>query len=237
MTAPVVIITRAEPGAAATAKRVNELGMRAIVSPALSLKLVDPVPELPLGGSAGILFTSANGVRFFQDVSERRDIAAWCVGPSTAAAADKAGFADVHNGDGNSEDLAALLKQTADPSHGHLVHIANTAAGNILQAELIRAGFDVRFIGLYTPIDAERLTDEAVGVLNEEKSICVLIHSAKGAASFANLYAPNADIQTTFICVSDKAAKPISHLGAVKVADRPNEDALLQKLQDWQLAL
>ncbi len=237
MSEPAVIITRAQPGAAATAARVSHLGLRAIESPALHLRLTDPVPDLPLESCAGVLFTSANGVRFFLEVSGRRDLTAWCVGPSTSAAAKEAGFADVHNADGNSEDLAALVTRLSNPAGGHLVHIANTAAGDILQSELSRAGFDVRFVGLYAPEDAEHLSDKARAVLSAEKSVCVLIHSAKGAASFAKLCAPFTSIQITFICVSDKAAGPISHLGAVEVADRPNEDALLQKLEDWQLAL
>ena len=234
---PAVIITRAQPGAGETAKRVRNLGLRAIESPALSLTLADPVPALPLERSAGILFTSANGVRFFKTVSDRRDLTAWCVGPSTAAAASEAGFAKVHNADGNSKDLAAVVARRADPAQGHLVHIANTSAGDILQSELSRAGFDVRFVGLYSPADAEQLSDDARTVLSTEESVCVLIHSAKGAASLAKLCAPLTSIQITFICVSDKAAEPILHLGAVRIADRPNEDALLQKLQDWQLAL
>lgn len=237
MSAPAVIITRAQPGASASAQRVRDFGLRAIESPALSLRLVDPVPELRLEGSAGVLFTSANGVRFFKDVSRQRDLAAWCVGPSTAEAAQEAGFSTVHNADGNSEDLAALVTRNADPSHGHLVHVANTAAGEILQTTLSHAGFDVQFVGLYAPEDAESLSGEAKDVLSTEKTVCVLIHSAKGGSSFAKLCAPFSNIQITFICVSDKAAKPISHLGMVEVASRPNEDALLQKLSDWQLAL
>ena len=234
MSEPVVIITRAQPGADATAKRVRDLGLRAVVSPALSLERVDSVPDLQLEASAGILFTSANSVRFFEEVSDRRDLIAWCVGPSTSAAAEEAGFSEIRNADGNSLDLAALVEKHGDRAQGHLVHIANTAAGDILQTELASAGFDVRFVGLYSPVESKSLANEVHDWLRGENSICVLIHSAKGAASFAKLLAPFQGIQITFICVSDKAAEPVSHLGSIEVAERPNEDALLQKLQDWQ---
>lgn len=237
MTEAAVIIIRAEPGASATAERVEQMGLLPLVSPALALELVSSVPDISFQGSAGLLFSSANGVRFFTAVSSVRDTVAWCVGPSTAAAAQQAGFAEVHNANGNSSDLAKLVSENADASGGHLIHIANTAAGDVLQSSLMQAGFDVRFVGLYTPIEAEGLSAESVMAAQSSKSICVLIHSAKGAASFAKLFASISDVQTTFICVSDKAAQPVSHLGETLVADRPNEDALLQKLRDWQLAL
>ncbi len=232
-----VIITRAQPGADATALRVLELGLSPIISPALSLRLVHPVPAIPIEGCAGILFTSANGVRFFTRVSDVRNLIAWCVGPSTSAAAREVGFANVYDADGNSADLAKLVAQKSVPDDGHLVHIANTAAGNALQSELLRKGFDIRFVGLYEPTEITKLNDEAAQCVDAGKSFCVLIHSAKGAAAFAKLFAPFEGVQTTFICVSDKAAKPVSHLGAIRVADRPNEDALLQNLRHWQLAL
>ena len=237
MSKPVVIITRAEPGASETMARVRQMGFRAISSPALSLELVDPLPEIPTDDAAGLLFTSANGARFFADVSTIRHLPAWCVGPATATAAQEDGFEKVHNADGNSADLASLVIMSATPRDGHLIHIANTAAGDSLRSELVQAGFDVRIVGLYRPVEAKHLSHKAKDALQNSQSICVLIHSAKGASSFAKLYAPHNRIQITFICVSDKAAMPVSHLGSVKVANRPNEESLLQTLQDWQLAL
>ena len=159
------------------------------------------------------------------------------MGPSTAAEARDAGFAIVHNADGNSEDLAELVIAGANPSSGHLAHIANTAAGNILRDKLLDAGFDIRFAGLYEPIDAEHLSHAAEDVFRAGSAICVLIHSAKGATSFANLCAEFKSVQITFICVSDKAAEPIKHLGLVRVADRPNETALLSLVRDWHQTL
>ena len=171
-----IIITRAQPGAKATAMHLNEMDIESVISPALKLQLKDPVPDIPIEGAAGVLFTSANGVRFFSEVSDGRSLEAWCVGPSTAAAAQDARFAIIHNADGNSEDLAELVIAQANPNRGHLVHIANTAAGSILRDKLLDAGFDARFTGLYEPIDAACLSDAAEDVLRAGSAVCVLIH-------------------------------------------------------------
>lgn len=237
MSKPEVIITRAEPGATATAERVRDLGFVPHISPALSLHAVYPVPALHLNGAAGVIFTSANGVRFFAKTSAARHVPAWCVGPSTYETAQEAGFSAVYNANGNSVDLANLITKSARPKDGHLLHIANTAAGKILQDNLTNAGFDVRFVGLYEPKDAPSLSSPATNALQSETPSAVLLHSAKGASAFSKIAANLDLIQTTFISVSDKASKPISSLGTVLIADRPNEASLLRVLDRWKQAL
>ena len=237
MSAPVVIITRAAIGARKSAQRIEELGLTPIVSSAISLHLVEPVPEIPEIGENGVLFTSANGVRFFTEVSPIRDCQAWCVGPSTAAAAQEAGFKKVWNADGDSEALADLVIENAKPSGGSLVHIANTAAGDVLQQKLIAAGFEVKFVGLYEPKDVEPLSEQVVQHLTNDEPVCVLIPSAKGAEAFARKVDGLELVQHTFICVSHKAAYPIKHLGKVRVAARPNEASLMQRVNAWKRAL
>lgn len=236
MSLPPVIVTRGQPGANQTADRIRKLDLHPIVSPALSLRLANPIPVIDLDGCVGVIFTSANGVRFFAEVCSDRELPAWCVGPATCEAAKAAGFEITHNADGNSHDLIALIRQQADASAGHLLHIANTAAGDTIKTELRSAGFDVRFAGLYEPVDALALHPAAEEALKNGPA-CIVIHSAKGAASFAHLVQQMETHPMVFICVSEKAAGPILKLGDVRMAARPNEEELLRVLEDWKLAL
>ena len=233
---PPVIITRAEPGALETAKAVRALGLKSIVSPALSLQIVDPLPMVSLSDCAGILFTSANGVRFFVQAYAETGLPAWCVGPATYAAAKAAGFSKVENADGDSRDLAQLVIKRTAPQDGHLIHVANTAAGDILQSELAAAGFDVRFAGLYSPLPATRLDERARHAISNGPA-CIVIHSRKGAEQFAQLVQQVKANDLVFVCVSEKASIPIKNLGDVLIARKPNEEELLRVLKDWQQAL
>ena len=237
MSAGAVIITRAEPGAGETAKRVRALGLQAIISPVLSLHRVEPLPDIPIDGASGILFTSANGVRFFTEVCAELNCKAWCVGPATLEAAQRAGFTDCVSADGASRDLVDLVVREGDPDRGHLLHVANTAAAGNVRADLMDAGFDVRFVGLYEPVGAESLSQDALRAMSENARTCVLIHSAKGAYSFARLIDDTQNKNLTFICVSQNAAEPVRGSGETRIAARPNEEELLQELKDWTLAL
>lgn len=57
-----VWITRAEPGASATAQRIAALGHTPLVAPLLRIEPVE-APQVDLRGVAALAFTSANGVR------------------------------------------------------------------------------------------------------------------------------------------------------------------------------
>lgn len=235
MVKPPVIVTRAEPGASETFARVRDQGLRPILSPMLSLRALNaPAPDLT--GIYNLVFTSANGVRYFIDavggITEQvTDMAAWCVGPATRAAAEEAGLQKIIAGDGNADDLASLILTTEDQTDGFL-HVANDAAAGNLVATLKDAGRDARFLALYETVPAQEFSDEAGDALRSGEGAIVLVHSAKAAHAFAKLAGGLAADAWTLIAISEAAAAPLKPLGASRIiaADRPNEDALIAAL-------
>ena len=223
-----VIVTRAEPGASETMARLKEMGFAAFASPMLALARIDaPLPDL--SGLAHLVFTSANGVRFFVEASAKRDVKAWCVGPSTAAAARAAGFADVHEGKGDAADLAAEMIAALPEGTSGVLHVANEAAAGELVARLRAAGIPADFLALYETRPVGELSVVAQAVL-ETGPCCVLIHSAKAAAAFA--WAAGGLDEAVIVAISEAAARPLEsrEIAAIHVADAPNEDALLDTL-------
>jgi uroporphyrinogen-III synthase len=235
MVKPPVIVTRAEPGASETMARLAGMSFTAIPSPMLELKALEaPMPDL--SGIGNLVFTSANGVRFFVDaVGGLTDLVAhltaWCVGPATTDAARAAGFQKIERGDGNSDDLAALILSSEGPKEG-FVHVANTAAAGNLVAQLSAAGRDARFLALYETVPASRLNPEARQALRSGATSVVLVHSAKAANAFAALTAGWPMEATIFVTISEAAAAPLRSLNARAVifAAKPNEDALMEAL-------
>ena len=226
-----IIITRAEPGNDETAARLAEREVAYIKAPMLTLQATGH--ELPdMSDFAGLLFTSANGVRAFCEASGERGLTAWCVGPATLAEAERSGFSDVMHGDGNAQDLAALVIETSTPNAGKLLHMANAAAAGNLAKTLQSAGFKVEFSPLYAAIPAEAVPAEAAAALAGSAACIVLVHSAKGAEAFANL-TERLDLSIHhLVAVSKAAAAPLlsRNFKRVHVAARPNEAALLATL-------
>ena len=102
-----VWITRAEPGASATAERVAALGHMPVVAPLMRIEPVE-APQVDLRGVAALAFTSANGVRAFAAAEPSRNLKVFAVGAGTAAAVKAAGFRQVLSADG---DVAALAQR------------------------------------------------------------------------------------------------------------------------------
>lgn len=227
-----VLITRAEPGASETAVRVEAIGARAIKTPVLEMQL-DRDAALPeSAGLSGLVFTSANGVRAFSDRSEDRALTAWCVGPATATAAQAAGFQNVQESAGNAIDLANFIADHSNPQPQPLLHIANAAAKGDLKRQLEARGFTVSFAPLYAMRPARALSDSAIQVLKSGGPCVVLIHSAKGAARFAELYDGFAQHSFHVVSISVPASAALVPLSNPQIhyATAPNEDGLFEAL-------
>lgn len=231
-----VIITRAAPGQVQTARSVANMGFVPVSAPMLHLYARDvSLPDLASFGA--ILFTSANGVRFFseragQSVSDL-DLTAFCVGPATLAAAREAGFAKCENANGDAHDLAELVKLGRTPEEGRLLHVANAAAAGNLAQTLRYDGFEVDFVPLYAADPARDPLPEVTNALAGDTPVVVLIHSAKAAEAFKTLYQLSGPPRHILVAVSRKAAAPLTDFGfaSVRTPRLPNETALMQHLR------
>lgn len=234
MSAPVLMITRAQPGASETATRLTDLGFRVVVSPVLELVAQ---PEVRLPGpalSSGLIFTSANGVRFFCDRRQDRSLTAWCVGPATAAAACAAGFRHVEESAGNAEDLARFIDQKAPPAETPLLHIANAAARGNLLRRLKASGREVEFCPIYRANTAPALTPAAIRALKDRGPAVLLLHSAKGADAFLTLSADLPRRHLRVAAISEAAARAPRDEGmrSVAIAPTPTEEGLLEAIKE-----
>lgn len=227
-----VIITRAEPGAAQTAERVRALGLKPVLSPVLTL--ARSTAALPaLDAIAGLVFTSANGVRYFAEASPERALPAWCVGPATASEALREGFTTVHQSSGDAHDLAHYIAHHAPSASRRLLHVANAAARGNLKQALEAEGFEVLFAPLYEARPAAALSAEAANALSGNTRCICLIHSARGAEAFLAL-AHGLDLsRTVFAAISEQAAAPLRAVktASVHAASHPDEDHLMDLLQ------
>jgi uroporphyrinogen-III synthase len=212
-----VWITRARPGAEATAARLTALGFTPVVAPLLEVRPVKA--EIDLTGIDGLVFTSINAVAAFIASSPARDRPVFTVGDATARAASEAGFATVRSADGDLTALAALIR--TDAKGLNLLHpAAAQPAGDL--AALVGDGADVRTVAVYETVETDARPFEAWHA--------VLIHSPRAAHALA-LAAP--DVVDRFACViSEAAAASLGPLpfAEVRVAAAPTEDALLAAL-------
>ncbi len=181
---PAVLITRSEPGASVTAKRVAEAGFAPILTPMLRISPL-PIPAT-LPKVQAILVTSANAARRLEDVASR-PTRVLTVGGATADAARAAGAQDVTSADGDVVALAALAQRTLDPKAGPLLHWRGREVAGDLAGALRAAGFEVLEQLVYAAEPALSLTPDAERALKDGTARAVLFHSARGARAFVDV--------------------------------------------------
>lgn len=211
-------MTRAEPGASATAERLRSRGFGPVVAPLLA---IEPLAFDPAAADevCAIAFTSTNGAELWVKGGGRTDLPAYAVGPASAEMARWYGFEEVRSGDGGVAELAGLISR--ERPEGLVLHVgAREPAGDLVGA-LTTSGVEARSLAIY----AGRETDLAVIPATD----AVLLHSPRAARAYARVAPGDPRLAA---CLSDAVAAPLRAVGFVHVAsaDCPTEEALLRLL-------
>jgi uroporphyrinogen-III synthase len=229
-----VWVTRAHPGAEATAARLRAMALEPLVAPLLEVRVTAEVAP-DVSGVGSLAFSSANGVAAFARLSPARDLPVYAVGDATAEAARRAGFGAVRSADGDVAALARLI--LADPARpaGDVLHLCPAEPAGDLVGTLAAAGVQARRAALYATLAVETLPAPVAAVGRAGRLGAVLVHSPKAAKALTAL--AQADAWLTGLrgcCLSEACAGPLRAAGfaALRVAPSPREEALLMLLRD-----
>jgi uroporphyrinogen-III synthase len=222
-----VWVTRAEPGATATAGRLRDLGFEPVVAP---LIVIEPVGEGPidLTGVGALAFTSANGVAAFAARSVERVLPVFAVGAATAQVARQAGFRGVSSADGDVDALAPLVAARG-PYPGVVLHPGAAEGAGDLTGALTGLGVPARRLVVYRSVDVSPGDATAAQVRD---LTAVLLHSPRAGRGLARWLRANPAPDLVALCLSAQVALPLADLplAAVRVAAAPTEDAVLALL-------
>jgi uroporphyrinogen-III synthase len=225
-----VLITRPREDGEAIAAQLRAAGHQPLLAPVLATRWFEG-PPLDLSGIAAILATSANGVRALVRRTARRDIAIFAVGPQTTAEAQAAGFAHIENADGDAKTLAEAVPRWLAPGAGALLHVCGEQNEGSLAETLTAKGNAVRREILYV-VEPLKLPPDAVAALRDAAVDAALFFSPRSARIFVEQCEGLPLSAVTALCISPATAGalPADRFGAVLVAAKPNQEALLALL-------
>ena len=131
-----------------------------------------------LNNSRGIIFTSANAIKFLDIKNIDKNIKCFCVGLQTEKKAKSIGFQNIICAEGNVRNLKELIMQNFETHEGNLVYVSGEIISMDLDLQLINEGYDD--IPELRNCDLEELTSvfkmkegHAKRLLFELKNICV----------------------------------------------------------------
>lgn len=227
-----VLVTRPEPAAQATAARLAALGHEPVLLP-LARAVHDREAALAaLEAPGDLIVTSAEVFRVLgavpEAVTSRR---VFCVGPATAEAAKRAGFADIVTAEGTGLSLAARI--AAGPPRAPLLYLAGEPRSPDLEAKLAEAHIPLTVTTCYR-MQPLRPDAPALAAAFADPPDAVLLYSRESARHFFALPNLAADRfgTTRFLCISEKTASavPAAFAAHVAVAAAPDEAALFALL-------
>ena len=189
----------------------------------------------PAAGLQAVLVTSANALPALPPSYHRLQLLA--VGDATAAAARRAGFAEVHSAAGDVHVLVALTLARCDPSGLPLLLAASRYRDADPTPGLRSRGFSVNRHIVYAATPVAVLPEPARAALADQALRSALFFSSATARAFVHLLRQAlpedcvAGLEALAISRPTEAALAPLPWRRIRVASRPNQDELLALLQ------
>ena len=219
-----LLVTRPEPGASATARRLGAMGHEPVLLPCLSVKTTPPrLPPHP----AALVVTSGQAVPALP--ARLHHVPVFCVGDATGAKLRQAGFTRVESARGDAEDLFRLI--AARRVAGLHVLAVGERHGQALLAKLRGAGISAVRRKVYSVAKLRHMPEDVRALLAAGGLEGALFYSAETARAFAALHPPGTAAMEAF-ALSENVAQAVKGLPwrKIHVALVPTEADLMALL-------
>ncbi|TGT39542.1 uroporphyrinogen-III synthase [Mesorhizobium sp. M8A.F.Ca.ET.165.01.1.1] len=232
-----ILVTRPEPGASRTARKLKEMGFEPLLLPLTETTALPVDAKAVPDDVAAVAITSANAVRHASGdlVAALSRLPCHAVGKRTAEAARKVGFLSVSEGPGDAEALADGMATAF--SGKTIVYLCGRVRFAAFEQKLEAAYVQVHAVETYDTL-AVSYSDEAILPLLSGQAVdVVLLYSANAAAAMQVLARrpalQKAFEKTRFFVLSARIAAAFGDSAgkAIRVAARPDEEALLALLR------
>ena len=180
----------------------------------------------------GIIFTSANAIKFFDIKPIDKKIICFCVGSVTEKKARSCGFQNVVSADGNVNNLKELILQNYNSSNGKLLYVSGEIISNDLDQQLISEGYNVKRIVNYSAKPVEKFNEVFIEKLKLKMPEIVYVYSQNSAISFLNLIKNYQLVDhwmdTNLMCIGEKTSLVLNEIKWKKIfLFNPGEEEFL----------
>ena len=180
----------------------------------------------------GIIFTSANAIKFFDTQKIDKKIKCFCVGNATEKVAKMKGFQNIYVAGGNVENLKEIIFQNFGVSDGNLIYVTGQIISSDLDKKLISQGYHLKRIINYKAIEQEKFNNDEIEKLKDKIPDIVYVYSQNSAQSFLNMI-KNYNLQsswmnTNLMCISEKTSTVLNEIKWKKIfLFNPGEEEFL----------
>jgi len=180
----------------------------------------------------GIIFTSANAVKFLNIKNIDKKIACFCVGSATEKKARRSGFQNVFAADGNVDNLKELILLNFNSSEGKLLYISGEVISGNLDQDLILNGYTIERIINYKTKSIEKYDEDFIEKLKQKMPEITYIYSQNSAINFLkmikNYQLETLWMDTNLMCIGEKTSSILNEIKWKKIfLFNPGEEEFL----------
>jgi len=226
-----ILLTRPLEDCSEMIIKFKSLGHQVSHLPLLSIEKID-YEQINFSDYKGIIFTSANAVKYLDHKNIDKNLLCFCVGSATEKKARSAGFQNVIAAEGNVGNLKELILQNFDQKDGQLIYISGETISVDLDRQLTNEGYSVKRIVNYRTIYNQKFDDNFVRELMLQIPDMVYIYSQNSASSFLNFIKINQSeslwMNTNLMCIGEKTSSILNEIKWKKIfLFNPGEEEFL----------
>ena len=226
-----ILLTRPLEDCSEMIIKFKSLGHQVSHLPLLNIEKID-YEQINFSDYKGIIFTSANAVKYLDHKNIDKNLLCFCVGSATEKKARSAGFQNVIAAEGNVGNLKELILQNFDQKDGQLIYISGETISVDLDQQLTNEGYSVKRIVNYRTIHNQKFDDNFVKELMLKIPDMVYIYSQNSASSFLNFIKINQSeslwMNTNLMCIGEKTSSILNEIKWKKIfLFNPGEEEFL----------
>ena len=226
-----ILLTRPLEDCSEMILKFQSLGHQVSHLPLLNIQKISH-EEINFSDYGGIIFTSANAVKFLNLEKLNKNIMCFCVGERTEKKARSVGFQNTIAAEGNVLNLKELILQNYDSKSTPLLYISGETISANLDQQISNEGYSIKRIINYGVSHNQKFDENFVKELKANMPDLVYIYSQNSASSFLNFIKINQTnnlwMNTNLMCIGEKTSSILNEIKWKKIfLFNPGEEEFL----------
>ncbi len=226
-----ILLTRPLEDSSEMILKFKSLGHKVSHLPLLNIEKID-YDEINFINLGGIIFTSANAVKFLDLKKIDKKIFCFCVGSATEKKARSLGFQNTITAEGNVSNLKELILQNYETNDRKLLYVSGEKISTNLDQQLLNEGYNIKRIINYTVKHNHKFDHAFLKELKKNLPDIVYIYSQNSAHSFLNFIKSqqieNQWLNTNLMCIGEKTSSILNEIKWKKIfLFNPGEEEFL----------
>ena len=210
-----ILLTRPLEDCSEMILKFKSLGHQVSHIPLINIEKVN-YEEIKFSEYGGIIFTSANAVKYLNQNNIDKNIKCFCVGNLTEKKARSSGFQNTIAAEGNVSNLKELILQTYETKSKKLLYVSGEIISVDLDQQLMKEGYGIKRVINYRVKHNQKFNESFVKDLKLNMPDMVYIYSQNSAQSFLS-FVKNHQFEslwmnTNLSCIGEKTSSILNEI-------------------------